>query len=602
MKSKVCFAAFAVCLFSINLFSADNTWEGLNCSATGSTVTNIDDAASWSLGTVPGVGNSDSATILFQSYKRGAVQGELYVYATNQFNPRSLYFDASEGLDDWTQTSDLHIDKSLVLTNFVLKSGAQGSSGRVLDRFQLDMSDTGASLTIVGNNATFDMSDCDWAAFTSYGDVIFTATNIYFPGSTRADLYGGIRGAGSTHPCTMFFTNENSTITVEPRVGPAIYLAGMKFFARTNQVWNMDTNAYISMTAVGNGDFIGTPDEGAFNKMGEVNFQFVGSSGNNATMNFREGEYGSLKLTGTGKRTSNINSEGDVKFKAKFPGSDNSLYIRGYPNPYATNPNSTRTKFDMKGFNLFVQNSVYLEDYGVFTISDSDVYVGGDITIAPFDIYSGYYDGSVGIYGNENTELSFAGSYTVLGRAVSTADNLSKSTVSAVGGGVSNQFYEVCCSSNEFAVAAGTLAVDTFNVGLGTTNAYVTLTNAYWNNNPVVNTNETDRFGEKMLVNNLTIAADSTFDVNDLPVQITTSFDMEFSAILDLNISGDVETGNEITTFCGDGDQSVAWSAFEDQVINGSETTGFAAVYNVTDDKTYWKVSSAGGGTILIIQ
>ena len=98
MKSKVCVAALAVCLFSLNLFSADNNWEGLNCGATGSTVTNIDDAASWSLGTVPGVGNNDHATMEFNGYGIGAVQGDLYIHATNLFNPSGLYFDSSAGM------------------------------------------------------------------------------------------------------------------------------------------------------------------------------------------------------------------------------------------------------------------------------------------------------------------------------------------------------------------------------------------------------------------------------------------------------------------------------------------------------------------------
>lgn len=582
-------------LLTISVFAAENEWNGIN-GYPGSPVANVDVSESWTLGRVPGVGNDDFANLFFTGSSTN--KQDMYISSTNQFAPSGIFFNGNKDPEGWDNDYDLYLDKSLTVSNIVFSmyySG--GGSGQHQQRFRLGTKEDDVTLTLTGNGKVFNMDNFKWEGFTMSGDIVLTGTNIIWAGNNNGTAcpYGS---------CTFYFTNELSTIYLKQNSAgtSTMKLTYCKLFARTGQTWICDTNAYIHMNAYGNGDLIKTVDEEPFNNMDEVNILLSGSSAYHSTINFRGGEYGSFKMVTTGKRNCIIKSEGDMKFKGKFPGMDNSLYILGAGNPYATNPNSYRTQFVMNGFDLSVHNDLYLKNYALLYITDSDVYVGGDIIVIPYSVaVNGYYDSDIRIQGNENTVLSFAGSYQVLGRAVSTGDNLSKSTVNAVGSG-GNQFYEVCCSSNKFAVASGSLAVDTYNVGFGTTNAFVTLTNAYWNNNPVVNTNETDRFGEKLLVNNLNIAADSTLDVNGQMVQVTTSLNLDSTAVLDLNIEDEVTVGTEITTFYGDGDQSADWAVFEDQVINGNKQTGFSAVYNSTDDKTYWKVSSVGGGTILIIK
>lgn len=545
---------FVLCLSVLPLFSSDNTWQGINYSATGSSVSNVDDAASWSLGRIPGVGNEDRAIFLFQSYIEGAVQKDLYIWPTNQFNPSAIYFDGNNGSQDWTQERDLYIEKSLVLTNFTIITDTT-SSGRQANRIRLNNTGSGAVLTMAGDTAVFDVSEAYWSALNLKNDIIFTATNIYFPGGSKSgDAITGATGAES-----LVFTNPVSTIYLGARAGAAMNLGVVGLYCVPGQTWNCDTNAYIQMELNGTRDIIQTSDEVVrLDGMGEVHFSIKHAAyGDHSFLDLIGGTYGSLVATGGGARQFKITAGGDINLMGVYPQREFGLLL------FSSHTGLNACQFDLNGYDLNVMGGGLKFSTGVKLYAyGSKVYVNGDIVLVTGGTANG-------IYADADTEIWFTGSYSNDYKCT-IANCLYQSTVNAVGGG-QVQYYEVGDKSALTVPVESSLSVGTFNVGVDSTNATVVLVNNFQNNNPTVVTNEAiDKIGEKLVVNTLNIASNSVLDLNGQILNIGAELYIAETGCLDLNTGIELYNGYVVTNFLSIGGNYEEWEDMQDRIKDSS--------------------------------
>ncbi len=548
MKKIICIVLMSV----LSLYSAENTWQGVNYSATGSTVSNVDDSASWSLNRIPGVGNDDGAVFLFQSDRAGAVQEDLYIWSTNQFAPSSIYFDGNNGAENWTQDRDLYIEKSLTVTNFTVRTDTT-SSGRQGNRVRLNNTGSGAVLTIAGDTAIFDISGAFWEALNLKNDIIFTATNIYFP---ESDKGGGVI-AESSSAYAMTFTNSASTINLSARAGAAMHLGNMRLFARTGQTWNCDTHAYISMNIDGTRNLVDTSDAGRLDNLGEVSF-IVGHSryGSGSSITIPGGTYRSLSASGGGSRSFGLTASGSLNFAGTL---SNGSYGLRLQSPSSSFP----ARLYLNGYDLNLQDGdLVFNQIAILYAAGSHVTINGNLNIL------GTHS-SAGIRADADTVINLSGSYSNEFKTTITS-GLYESEVNMVGNGT-NQYFEVGDAYNVESVSPGNLSIGTFNVGAGTTNATVILVNNFLNNNPVVNTNENDKIGEKLVVDQLNIASNSTFDMNGQIVKLGPVLNIEETGWLDLNTGIELYNGYVVTNFYSTGGRYSDWLLMQDRVKDSSQ-------------------------------
>ncbi len=584
MKKSFVFLLGAVCfLITTSAFAEDNRWLGINTASTGSGVTNVDDAASWSLGRVPGVGNDDRALFYFDG--NAATQGNIYVTSDNLFAPSAIYFNGNSGGSTHAQTSRIYLNKSLTLTNLTIRTyTGSGSASRDHNRFNI-----GEKLTLSGDGEVLDMYPKN-TVITLNADVDITGSDIVFSGKASGNMGGSSK---------ISVVNENANVSLGYENGPALGLGYNLLFVRANQVWDATADSYLSGYGNSYTNVINSVDEGRLDNLGGLNVLVGRPTNATVDMTFRGGSYGSFRLTGAdggSGRNCRVKQTGDVSFTQKVPNEKYAIHLRG-------SGSSNTADFYTEGYRLeLLAGSLELVGYQTKNVRLIDtlgtgIYINGDINIytpdrSPWVVTNGLTPTtSVGIAGDEHTELFFTGSYSNNCKSYS-GSGLSMATVYAVGEG-NTQYFEVGDSKYQTALASSTFGIDTLNVGFGSTNAYLKLVNNFLNNNLIIQTNESDKVGEKLIVNNLNINSGSTLDVNGMFLDINNSLAIDNNSYMDLNTGLVLSKGDVIDNVVGFGDMSSSWSGFQDQVKDSSQPdVAFKPVVIDSPDTPYGSSSS----------
>lgn len=556
-------------------YCATNTWIGLNYGPSGTMATNVCDASSWSMGFVPGPG--DSAAFLFNGYD--GMMGDLFIDASDtDFNPTGDFvFMANNGPSgqDWRQSSDIYLDKSLTIRSFKITTGHNGSGTR-LRRFLFNtIARDDSVLTITGDGEVFDVRGVDWGAIRTFGDIVFTGRNITFSDSSHGGTISVSENddaSGTVQDCSMLFDGVDSSISLGIRYKATLSLGHMGLSVRSTQEWISKPGAYISLARDGSRSILDSIDGERLDNLGDVDFS-VGHSryGDGSKLTLPPGTYGGFVFSAGGNRGYSVKLEGDTEFAGVFRTQEYGLKLYS-PGSYglAACLQTGGNDVNVSGGNLFMQTGGNID-----ARNGSHIFVNGDIIVTNST-------GHAGIFGDTGTVVSVTGDYFLDGRSYYNG-GLHESAVMAVGGGAVQEFEVGDASSLEVPQTA-TFSFGVFNVGTDTTNAYVRLVNKYLNNNPVVNTNDTDRLGERFVAGDLRVGFGSTFDVNGQNVYVS-GLSIAPDGVLDLNNGRRLEHGEILTNFVGMGNQADVWNLMSSRVIDSSyRPSSFIAVCDVETD------------------
>lgn len=287
------------------------------------------------------------------------------------------------------------------------------------------------------------------------------------------------------------------------------------------------------------------------------------------------------------------------------------LVIRG--GDFAGSNNfQTKKRLDLNGKTLTVTNGINLDDK-TLAATTARAYAQIDasnstLTTSNFVISSITQGGSnanvtfnMGIFGNSSTVVNLSGNYstnvaspTVTG----TTQGLSAATINLVGGNASVKSFEVATYSAQTLFNTA-YALGTVNVGTVATPALVQLVNNSVNDNTTAIAGHSgSATGEKLMVSNLAIAANSTLDVNAQVVRIGTSLAIASGGTLDLNTGLVLINGTLVTSFVGSGDQTAMWNAATLIAENGqsyargvvdSDNPGFGFLATASSGTTVWQ-------------
>ncbi|MDF3129676.1 hypothetical protein P0Y35_10765 [Kiritimatiellaeota bacterium B1221] len=654
LRTRIAATAF---FFLSSASNAQILWDGLN-SNSGSSATDINDGANWIGGSIPGAG--DTALIQFYDNSDGAVEGDLYIADTDiNFNPEGFEYNANFGLWYGIQ-SDLYIDKSLTLPlGMVFTGTGSGGGGSVREnRLRIGTQTTG----VVINTSSWDISQStgrgspSWGFFNlgggdanpASGTIInITGSTVNFNTPTTdgdgslMQVTGGSREENATNDLNpqFRFTGVGATINVEQagnRTAGAMGLGLVHLDVRSDQTWNFDDLAFVTMTASagesGPGRYVvESIDGGRLDNLGGLNIRMNGmqsvSHTDQTAMRMHGGTYGSLWMNSEGSsgRTHQINQTGHVSFMNDAvvfnggiaEGSGYSMILRN------SDGNSDAQIYDTKGYDLTLEqglklvddasetNSGYNFDPILLIVEDSDVIIKGDVRMeapngkGPDAPASGNLaHQNMGIDGGANgTHLTLGGNWDVRINSYSGRDNLRNSTLVMNGGtpggsAVTFEVADAAAATGDGGITQGSWGMDHLKIGNGAADtAHVQLVNNHLNNNPVSSGGliASDLDGEKLIVGTLEIDEDSVLDanLNSASVEIGAgSLLLASGAVLDLNSGQILNLNDTIDNFVGLGDQTSTWSLFADQI---SDSSNPLAEFGATTDgsgNTVWQVTA----------
>jgi len=367
-----------------------------------------------------------------------------------------------------------------------------------------------------------------------------------------------VAGVGdTTNSCDMIFANPESSIYLGERSVGILPLGNMGLSVRAGQTWTAHENAYVNMARNGTRDIIESPDEGRLDNLGALSLRITHSQwGAGSTLSLRGGQYRSLYASPGGNRGFRITLDDDVSFVGKYPESDNGLWLR------STGSGGNAARLYLEGNDLAVlDGDLLMVGGGIIYADDSHVFVAGSIRNEGTNT-------SIGINGNSGTTVSLTGDFFHQGRSTS-GSGLYQATVNAIGDGV-EQLFEVGDEASTVDPGPASFGIGTLNVGHGEATALVKLVNEELNNNPVVEENETDRAGEKLMVRNLNINSGSTLNVNGQTVNVS-SLAVAEDGWLDLNTGRMLQHGDVVESFVGRGNLESEWNAFADRVKDSTQ-------------------------------
>lgn len=611
--------------------------------------TNISDPANWSTGAVPG--NGDTAAFIFRGNDglvddsgRNNVQGNVTVNAADTlFNPSRLEFNSNSGSSNFRNDSDLIIDKDLNLDGLLISGfGNSGGSGQQQNRLRFGINETGVTINL--NGSIEYGTQPGWGFFSmGGGDATAGSGTVWnFTGATTDFLatastlnqrinvsnYDSIENLTNDKAPQMRFTAVGGTINLGStgqRTTGTIGLGLVHLDVRSDQTWNVDPLGFVAMNGSrGNGNnpgrfLVESIDGGRLDNLGGLNIRVDGTTQSmNASnaMQLYGGTYGSLWIRADGNtvgRTQRVQFTDDASFVARAVDfdSDGDPYQTDYSMIIESRGSGTRAPdsqiIDVKTFDVDLDGGLLLVDNQPrdgsaatvkLLLDGGTLTVGGDIVMDadPVRRPSGISpSGVIAIDGGASGSSVFLdGNWDVRTLAANnTAENMSTSLLAMTGGTEGAPVtFEVGDAVGTTGVQFNTWSIETLQVGVDSGDtARVRLVNDYLNNNPFVSDEATDKAGEKLVVGTLDIKAGSYFDANlaEAFVEVGEStLLLEPGATLDLNTGLTLTEGLIISDFVGLGDQTIAWTAFADQVIDSSNPLWvFAPVLDSGD--THWQ-------------
>lgn len=614
-------------------YAVDSAWLGLNAFQNpDSASTDISDPANWSNG-IPGV--NDTAIFNYVGGTDTSLKGDLFITSANTlFNPSGLVFNGNVSPDNYRQSSDLYIDKSLNLTNGLTLSGlgATGGSGQQSARFRLG---TAASDVVINaSTLTFTNSSLGWSFITMGNNTKLNLTGPVIDFPTPANLSQSINGGVSTENSTLTsnpelnFTGVGADITLNAagisNTTGSIGLGLVHLNVRSDQTWTADPLAFVSMagsagaTGFSGKYIVGSLDGGRLDNLGELNLRVTGTASTTSlttAMQLVGGTYGSFWLQGdsnTVSRTQAVKMIGDVNLVGNGVAFNSSTeaYVSDYGlviRQIGSGTNQTDAQqFYTQGFDLNVTNGVQFDDASSSTnvgrnlklfAENSTVSIGGDVVMTgdASKLPGGAnVNTSIGIEGGANgANITLGGNWNVQTVAAkgTGVNNLSTSTLTMTGDGAT---FEVGDASNITGVQAQTWSIATFNVGVDAGNtANIQLVNNYLNDNPFNGDANVDKEGERLIVGAMNIRENSTLDANlGATVVEVASLLMETGSVLDLNTNIALFDGATVDNFLGLGDQTVVWTGFASQVIDSSNPNyAFNPLYLTEPNLTVWQAT-----------
>lgn len=644
----------AVLVLSCGVLRATETnyWIGANTSTGTAAKTLVDDITNWSLGRVPGVGNDDVAWFAFYN---GLNEADLYIAATNLFEPSSLIFEACIGDKAYDSDKDIYLDKTLTLERLVCKGyGGTGGGGILFaDRFRIGtMTPSNITVTLSDDGNALDMTAGNvnpgyFRLGSGVGNVLvdFKGTNILFSKGQQIkrdflDNVGGgaqVENASNTANSTVRFSTPEARIHLQDQ-GIHVSNLGLglhNWEVRSDQVWTADPTAYVHLTPR-NKNASGTAPllvksigGGRLDNLDQINF--VVARTDTSAMSIPGGTYGSLNLYAgnTSNRDASFSLADHVHFSgnAVIPPailSASPLVVRDVAtNEYSVVLRSvtgsvSRWTLAVNGKNLTMDNGLWLYDetssYCLIDAiaSGSTVTVGGNVRIesknSPWVVTNGTSAArSLGIRGDATTVFRLKGNYENKCRSYYDTNNtynknFSASTVELIGG-AAVKTWEVGDAETLTGVQKNSFSIGTLKIGNVTDVGNVKLVNNYLNDNPVTLGNSLDLVGEKLIVGTLAVGAQSKLDINAQVVEVGTSLSIGAGGVLDLNTGIRFSTKQRVENMVGLGNQTVAWNAASANVVDDDNVgTTFTSVYDSGVNKTYWTVQSLGGGTVVLMR
>ncbi len=472
------------------------------------------------------------------------------------------------------------------------------------------------------------------------GNVIFGSNGI------------SIEDVGSTN-AKLRFTAAGGTVTLRQagRRGEGTLAIGRsQLWVRSDQTWVSDPTAYIFLNTRGSDDasnpaqMVYSIDGGRLDNLGQVNFVFPETSpalNYDQAMRIAGGTYGSLHFGNCFDQSGNNNyfrQMGEVIFagNAVIPPLVVGTIVDPEVSPYSMilncgqNTGSNRRDrvyYHLDGHTLSAYNGILLmsdaaprdtDEHATLdrlaieaqdsTINVSNLTISSNNQSAVIPYTDTIYLPThwISINGNAATVVNIFGDYrNTINYGGDGWDNLHLSTVNLLGGVAAEgenlavpQTYEVGDASTLGAVATGTHSINNLNVGDGTGFAFARLVNDNLNDNPVLSSADQDKLGERLVCNNLAIAATATLDVNAKFVLVCQSLNV--TGTLDLNTGLALVDGTKVMTFVGLGNQAAAWNASAANVLDSSNAgLTFTAVTTTMDigngaeQVTVWQVGDA---------
>lgn len=645
MKKLVAFSAWALSALSLGLFAETNVWQGVNTTSGTATDTDIDAPNLWSLGHVPTAG--ETAKI---AYSAAHTIG-LYIPSSSSFAPDSLLFRSATDWNTGDQNQRLYLDKSLSLERLKLETyGASGggSGWHFEDRLRVGTQTSDpVTITLTGNGDALDLTtnNGNWGLlnFGSQGNVVldFAGSDIAFSkGQQRWHGYPFIRDGVSTDNATLTanstvrFSTPGASVYLQDQVGhgPSIAPGNCNFQLRSDQTWTADSNAYVFLfmhravdTASRPRPLIESIDGGRLDNLGEVNIVLSRNScdmSGNITdaQPLLGGTYGSLymKYGNTSLRHGSLVLMGDVTFTrgcVEPPVSaDVPAVATDYSLEIATSGSSgSHWNLFLDGHALTLARGLRFHELAynnavkLVHAQGATVTIGGDYVID--SVFTNSSCRTMGIRADAGTVLNLGGSFICNCRchylapnSVNNRNNLnfSESTVNLVGGADKLVTYEVGDASTTTGIQRNTFSISNLCVGVSAKSSHARLVNDFLNENDASAWQEGEdkndyRVGEKLIVHELSIGPGSTLEVAGQNVEVGRSLAVDATGKLDLASGRRIQGKTTHINFYGLGDQSEAWNALVERVVDSSNPKStFHAVYDSASDRTYWVSSSSG--------
>ncbi len=596
----------------------------------------------WDNGSVPGAG--DTARFHFQDGRNNFVKisGVLPVEEIDviidgdDFDPDHIILNSYAYESPLNQ---VYLDKDLELESVYVRTGYTSNSKSYLHVMD------GRTLTVTGEVPM---------TFVNYGlnSIILTTASstlrlhgpeqligLDLTSSRAASPVGGTGIVEFTYPgaeITLLAPGKHTvsgTDSLNRLAYPAFSLVRQRLRVRSDQTWiNPDGTAGIHFpgsrdTAQINTEepFIEAIDEERLDNLGNVPFYFTFYASKNYIVQVPAGTYQSFHLWTRLHYTSNkcyLKLIGNVNLAGGtvLPGQADTAEEEGFDasqSDYSvfldSSSNYTSANLNLNGYNLKTTRGILMQARGSDASSDyaralaegSIFDIGGDLVMISETRPGGNLNGSdeldetrnIGIWGDEDTVLTLRGSFITNVRS-GEGDGLHLSTVNLLGGSAEEPNTFEVGSDPADEVEAETYAINILNVGSETDAGFVRLVNEYINDGDPLNT-EKDGQGEALVVNSLTIAADSLLNAGGQGVKICESLEIDPAGGLDLNTTDPLDIGDKVTNFVGVGDQVDDWNASRISVSDSSNPGyGFKAVLH--SGNTYW-MATAGNSTLLLV-
>ncbi len=373
----------------------------------------------------------------------------------------------------------------------------------------------------------------------------------------------------------------------------AIDCGGHRLRVRSDQTWNNSAakNALITLNVTQNAvapRMLIESIDGDLPDLSDISFKLRSTFTGNTVRGYIPGAtYRSIGVETRGGSWHNalFNLTGDVTLIGGYPildydetnkrsGSVESnfgLYLRGQGQGYT---------FYLDGHELTVKKDVLLEsgthkdysDRARINITDSIFNIEGNLYIDSPTRHAGASSEvrRAGLTGNFGV-VNLYGNYSTTVRSMNADEGgMYLSTINLLGGTAEAPATFEVAANAEDELVAGTHSFGTVNIGKSDKPAHVLLVNEYLNDGTELDAEEKRiKDGEILLAGWLTIAADSSLDMNGNPV-VVHFFDMAAGAELDLNTGLRFEHGDLVPGFFAYGNHAARWNTFAGQVIDSS--------------------------------